>query len=89
MQDIGKKTLVLDLDETLVHSSFKPISDPDYIIPVEIEGRVVDVYVLKRPFMDEFMDAIADRFEIVVFTASLSKYADPLLDLLDPKQVIR
>lgn len=24
-QDRGKKTLVLDLDETLVHSSFKPI----------------------------------------------------------------
>ena len=32
--DAGKKTLVLDLDETLVHSSFKPIPNPDYIIPV-------------------------------------------------------
>lgn len=40
MQDAKKKTLVLDLDETLVHSSFKPIPDPDYIIPVEIEGKV-------------------------------------------------
>ncbi len=39
-QDAHKKTLVLDLDETLVHSSFKPIPDPDYIIPVEIEGKV-------------------------------------------------
>ena len=80
---------MLDLDETLVHSSFKPIADPDFIIPVEIDGRVVDVYVLKRPLMDEFLDAIADRFEIVVFTASLSKYADPLLDLLDPQHIIR
>ena len=89
MQDVGKKTLVLDLDETLVHSSFKPTTDPDFIIPVEIDGRIVDVYVLKRPLMDDFLDAIAGRFEIVVFTASLSKYADPLLDLLDPKGVIR
>ena len=40
LQDAHKKTLVLDLDETLVHSSFKPIPDPDYIIPVEIEGKV-------------------------------------------------
>ena len=74
-QDRGKKTLVLDLDETLVHSSFKPIPNPDYIIPVEIEGKIVDVYVLKRPWLDHFMAAIAGRFEIVIFTASLSKYA--------------
>lgn len=33
-EDRGKKTLVLDLDETLVHSSFKPIPQPDYVIPV-------------------------------------------------------
>lgn len=38
--DVGKKTLVLDLDETLVHSSFKPVPNPDYIIPVEIDGKV-------------------------------------------------
>lgn len=63
-QDRGKKTLVLDLDETLVHSSFKPIANPDYIIPVEIEGRIVDVYVLKRPWLDQFMAAIAGRFEV-------------------------
>lgn len=39
-QDAGKKSLVLDLDETLVHSSFKPIPNPDYIIPVDIDGKV-------------------------------------------------
>ena len=27
---------VLDLDETLVHSSFKPVPGADYVIPVEI-----------------------------------------------------
>ena len=46
-EDLQKPTLVLDLDETLVHSSFKPIPNPDYIIPVDIDGKVVDVYVLK------------------------------------------
>lgn len=72
-----------------MHSSFKPILDPDFIIPVEIEGRIVDVYVLKRPLMDEFLTAVGQMYEVVVFTASLSKYADPLLDLLDPENVIR
>lgn len=32
---------------------------------------------------------MAKHYEIVVYTASLNKYADPLLDLLDPNRVIR
>lgn len=87
--DAGKKLLVLDLDETLVHSSFKPVPNPDYIIPVEIEGTVHHVYVVKRPGCDYFLEKIANKWEIVVFTASLSKYADPLLDQLDVHKCVR
>ena len=80
----------MDLDETLVHSSFKPVPNADYIIPVEIDpGTLTDVYVLKRPFVDYFMEEMGKHYEIVVFTASLAKYADPLLDLLDIHNVIR
>ena len=70
---IGKKCLVLDLDETLVHSSFKPIPKPDFIIPVEIDHVVHHVYVLKRPYVDLFLEICAKHYEIVIFTASLSK----------------
>jgi RNA polymerase II subunit A small phosphatase-like protein len=87
-QDSGKKTLVLDLDETLVHSSFKPIPNADFIIPVEIDNQIHQVYVLKRPGVDQFLKSMAERFEVVVFTASLAKYADPVLDLLDKDKVI-
>jgi RNA polymerase II subunit A small phosphatase-like protein len=87
--DAGKNTLVLDLDETLVHSSFQPpIGQADYVIPIDIEGRVVKVHVTKRPHLDEFLEYIAGKFEVVVFTASLAKYADPLLDLLDKNKCI-
>ncbi|XP_048884419.1 uncharacterized protein LOC125750518 isoform X2 [Brienomyrus brachyistius] len=38
--DEGKICVVIDLDETLVHSSFKPVNNADFIIPVEIDGTV-------------------------------------------------
>jgi len=84
----GKKCLVLDLDETLVHSSFKPVDKYDFVIPVEIEGTVYQVYVAKRPGVDEFMKRVGELFEVVIFTASLAVYANPLLDKLDIHKVI-
>jgi len=84
----GMKCLVLDLDETLVHSSFKPVRDADYIVPVEIDRIVYKVYVRKRPFVDEFLIECGKHYEVVVFTASLSKYANPLLDMLDVNNVV-
>merc|ERR1712013_267670 len=88
-EHVGKKCLVLDLDETLVHSSFKPIPKPDFIIPVEIDRVVHHVYVLKRPYVDEFLLRASKHYELVIFTASLSKYADPLLDKLDVHNVLK
>jgi RNA polymerase II subunit A small phosphatase-like protein len=85
----GKKMcLVLDLDETLVHSSFKPVPKCDFILSIEMEGVTHKVYVLKRPGVDEFLMRMAKTFELVIFTASLDKYANPLLDLLDTNKVI-
>jgi RNA polymerase II subunit A small phosphatase-like protein len=69
----GRKCLVLDLDETLVHSSFKILHQADFTIPVEIEGNYHNVYVIKRPGVDEFMKRVGELYEVVVFTASVSK----------------
>lgn len=88
-EDVNKKCLVIDLDETLVHSSFKPISNADFIVPVEIDGTIHQVYVLKRPFVDEFLMKVGELYECVLFTASLAKYADPVTDLLDKWDVFR
>ncbi|KIK67127.1 hypothetical protein GYMLUDRAFT_156524 [Collybiopsis luxurians FD-317 M1] len=84
----GRKCLVLDLDETLVHSSFKPIPSPDFIVPVEIESHWHHFHVLKRPGVDLFLKEMGEIYEVVVFTASLSKYADPVLDQLDISKVV-
>lgn len=51
---------------------------------MEIEGEVFYVYVLKRPGAEEFLERMYKCYEIVIYTASLSIYADPLLDEIDP-----
>lgn len=83
-EHLHRKCLVMDLDETLVHSSFKQITEPDFIVPIEIDDRIHEVYVKKRPHVDEFLNTMSELFECVLFTASLAKYADPVSDYLDP-----
>jgi len=87
-EDKGRKCLVLDLDETLVHSSFQPI-ECSFNIPIELDGTQYGVYVLKRPFVDEFIAECAKYYELVVFTASLSEYANPVIDTLDKNGYIK
>eukprot|EP00903_Cladosiphon_okamuranus_P013203 g12315.t1 len=84
----GRKQLVLDLDETLVHSSFKPVAGADFIMDIMVDGTFYKVFVLKRPGVDEFLERVSKLYEVIIFTASLPQYANPLLDLLDPKGTI-
>ncbi|XP_031618768.1 carboxy-terminal domain RNA polymerase II polypeptide A small phosphatase 1-like [Contarinia nasturtii] len=87
--DSNKKCMVIDLDETLIHSSFQPISNPDFVVPVPIDGMVHLVYVLKRPHVDTFLQKMGELYECVLFTASLAMYADPIIDLIDKCGVFR
>lgn len=82
----GKGLLVLDLDETLVHSSFREVAKPDFVLPVELRDQLYHVFVKKRPFVNEFLAAVAPHWEVAVFTASVPEYADPLIDRLDPQR---
>jgi carboxy-terminal domain RNA polymerase II polypeptide A small phosphatase len=67
------KTLVLDLDETLVHSTFDYIDNPDLIINMEVDEIVYEIFVLIRPGCFEFIEELSKYYELVIFTASLSK----------------
>lgn len=77
-------TLVLDLDETLVHSTLEPCDHADFTFPVFFNMKEHTIYVRQRPFLQMFLERVAQMFEIIVFTASQSIYAEQLLDILDP-----
>ena len=71
-QESKEFTLVLDLDETLVH-----------YIDSQNQGKF-----LKRPYLDEFLMDMAQGFEVVVFTAAVKDYADWILDDIDKNRLI-
>jgi len=81
------KTLVLDLDETLVHSSLQQTLDSDFQFSVNIpDAGPRTVYVKTRPFLSQFLEYASSLFEIVVFTASPTMYANKVFDLIDPER---
>lgn len=81
-------TLVLDLDETLVHSTLELCDDADFTFPVKFNLQEHTVYVRCRPHLKDFMEKVSTLFEIIIFTASQSIYAEQLLNVLDPKRKI-
>ncbi|KAH3766894.1 CTD phosphatase [Pelomyxa schiedti] len=76
-------TIVLDLDETLVHCYCDPLR-ADFQFPVCWEGKEFQMHVRKRPYLEYFLEEIVQYFEVIVFTASHPAYADALLNLVDP-----
>ncbi|KAJ2325519.1 Nuclear envelope morphology protein 1 [Coemansia sp. RSA 2611] len=80
---LKKKTLVLDLDETLIHSSPQGSYRAHHRIEVVIDKVACLYYVYKRPHVDYFLRKVSEWYTVVVFTASLAEYADPVIDLLD------
>ena len=64
---VRKKVLVLDLDETLIHShhdgvlrpSVKPGTPPDFILKVTIDKHPVRFFVHKRPHVDFFLSVVS------------------------------
>lgn len=84
----NKKKLVLDLDETLISSSQKHASKHDMAVEIFLNGEPATFYIRKRPHVDHFLETASQWYELVIFTASLSSYANAVIDELDPHRRI-
>jgi CTD small phosphatase-like protein 2 len=79
-----KKTIIFDLDETLVHASELP-KDCHIILDVG-KGQVMGVNF--RPFLHDLLKFASREFEVIIFTASSKKYADSIIDHIDPLKIL-
>ncbi|KAI8640338.1 NLI interacting factor-like phosphatase-domain-containing protein [Parasitella parasitica] len=92
------KTLILDLDETLVHSvrlgsdaSIHTKVNASVIcknIEVHCDKQNLIYQVYKRPHVDFFLKTISQWYKVVIYTASMAEYADPVIDWLDQDNLI-
>lgn len=90
LYSVRRKIMVLDLDETLIHSHhdgsinpLTPLTPPDFIVRVTIESHPVRFFVHKRPHVDFFLFMISQWYELVVFTASMEMYGMAVAKKLD------
>jgi len=84
-----RKKLVLDLDETLISASLKHQGSHDVAIKVLMGSNATTFFIKKRPHLDVFIDTVSQWFDLVVFTASLSVYANAVVDFIDSKRLIK
>ncbi len=88
----GKKVVLLDLDETLIHGDFQEeyLNDIDHPYDKIIkftsldEQEEVSVGIFIRNGVQKFLEEISKIFDIGIFTASSKDYADAVINYLDP-----
>lgn len=87
-----QKVLVLDLDETLVHTCVTTagiLLPPTFSEAIPTLGGAELYHVWERPFLHTFLRAMSRLYNLVVFTASAPAYADPILDRIDTNGYIK
>lgn len=98
-----QKTLILDLDETLIHSMSKGgRMNNGHMVEVRLNAASLGLsgasnassmaqhpvlyWVNKRPYCDEFLRRVCKWYNLVIFTASVQEYADPVIDWLEAER---
>ena len=76
LKTINRKpySLILDLDETLVHFKVNPDNESEGVLRV-------------RPGIIEFLDSIDKYYELIIFTAATQEYADLLIDAVEENKI--
>lgn len=95
-ENLKDKTLVLDLDDTLIHT-INPFFNYPTMNSIYKEAKIVTyknietselvkIHVLIRPHAIRLLKELSQLYEIVVFTAAQQYYADAVIDIIDSQR---
>ncbi|CAD8094199.1 unnamed protein product [Paramecium sonneborni] len=88
-KDTRKYTLLLDLDETLVHCSLDMRLPCDKKLNIKLSPQeILQVGLTIRPGLQTMLETLQPHFEIIIFTASHGQYAKKIVEYIDPKKII-
>jgi len=92
---LEKLLVILDIDQTLVHSTNKESSSSgksNFTVWDKIRNEQLHVYT--RPYLQLFLDELFDMecnkiVEVAIYTAGTQDYADEVLKSIDSKHRIK
>ncbi|CAD8064512.1 unnamed protein product [Paramecium sonneborni] len=82
-----KKTIIFDLDETLIHCQESNDDPSDTVLTIKFPtGETVQAGINLRPYCREMLAILSQKYEIIVFTASHECYAQKVINYIDPEK---
>lgn len=75
-----KILLILDVDETLIFATDKELSQSS-------DFTIFDYYVYKRPYLDEFIEAIKDDFLLAIWSSASDDYVEAITKQIIPQEI--
>jgi TFIIF-interacting CTD phosphatase-like protein len=88
--------IVLDMDETMVRAvtendeEYLEVKEPEYLIPdvlckMSHGVKQIKIKVIYRPFLQDLLNFLSEYYNLVVYTAGIQEYAEPILSSIDPE----
>ena len=75
-----KILLILDVDETLVFATKKELNQKS-------DFTIFDYHVYKRPYLNQFLEAIKDDFLLAVWSSASDDYVEAIVEQIIPKGI--
>ena len=80
MNEISKKLLILDLDETLIHATVKKLE-------INEDFKFDKYFVYKRPFLEDFLIEMSKYFTLGIWSSADDEYVLEIVNLIKPENL--